>query len=169
MMIKEFTTYRPTSSHLLIGALAVLTLFIISTLGLNISTWQDDWSLTHQTPESPVISTKTSTNSIIKNLHNEHLFGNAANPLGHMPISSLQFRVIGIAKVQDQPEYSKAYISIAGNSGKIFRIGDLLPYGVRVYDITDDTVILENNGQLEKLPIPREPLAFKTKPNQEQA
>jgi hypothetical protein len=138
---------------------------VLSMISLNLSTWRADWSLTHKTPEAPVVIAKTASNNILKTLPNGHLFGNADNPLGHMPISSLQFRVIGIAKVSDQPEHSKAYISVAGNSGKIFRIGDLLPYGVRVYDITNDTVILENNGQLEKLPIPRDSLVFKSKTN----
>jgi hypothetical protein len=62
---------------------------------------------------------------------------------------------------------SKAYISISGQPGKIYQIGDNLPYGVKVYDITPDTVILENDGHLEKLPLPREKLLFKRKNIQE--
>jgi hypothetical protein len=167
MISKQLTTFRPTPAHLLIGTCVILALTVLSLLSFAISTWQADWILTQQTAETPAIPTKASVASVIQNLPHEHLFGNAANPLGHMPISSLQFRVIGIAKAQE-PERSKAYISIAGHSGKIFHIGDLLPYGVRVYDITEDTVILQNNGQLEKLPLPRESLTFKTKLSQEQ-
>ena len=58
---------------------------------------------------------------------------------------------------------SKAYISIDGQPSKIYQVGESLPSGVKVYDITPNEVVLENDGNLEKLPLPREQLKFKPK------
>ncbi len=91
----------------------------------------------------------------------KHLFGMSAT--GDMPITNLELRVTGIAREADaqSENVSRAYISIAGGVSKIYQVGDSLPDGVKIYDITSDTVILENSGKLEKLPMPRQKLQFK--------
>jgi len=91
------------------------------------------------------------------------LFGNTYSKNGDVPISDLELRVTGIVKVENETvgSASKAYISISGQPSKIFQVGDSLPYGVKVHDISFDAVILENGGHLEKLPLPRETLEFK--------
>jgi type II secretory pathway component PulC len=101
----------------------------------------------------------------ITSVPNEHLFGKMVSKTGAMPVTNLQFRVTGIVKVDTEKyeAFSKAYISISGQPSKIYQIGDSLPYGVKVYDITSDAVILENEGHLEKLPLPREHPTFKPK------
>ena len=106
---------------------------------------------------------------MIASIPDEHLFGKAFSKSGDVPITNLQLRVTGIVKVQDEENgsYSKAYISISGQPSKIYQVGDSLPYGVKVYAISHDTVILENGGRLEKLPLPREKLVFKPQHKQD--
>jgi type II secretory pathway component PulC len=125
--------------------------------------WRTDWVLAHQQNKTMTVSTEDQTAKLIASIPDRHLFGQALSGSGDAPISNLQFKVTGIVKVTNGKEgdTSKAYISISGQPAKIVEVGDNLPYGVKVYDITSDTVILENDGHLEKLPLPREPLQFK--------
>lgn len=123
--------------------------------------WHQDWVITHrhiETPSTPV--SKNESSEMIASLSNAHLFGKAVAKLSAVPITNLEFRVAGIVKAAAKAS-SKAYISVSGQVGKIYQIGDSLPYGVKVYDITGNAVILENNGHLEKLVLPREQLKFK--------
>jgi hypothetical protein len=56
---------------------------------------------------------------------------------------------------------------MSGQPSKIYQVGDSLPYGVKVHEITHDAVILENGGHLEKLPMTREKLKFKPRDTEE--
>ena len=134
--------------------------------------WRADWQVAHQVVTAkPVLKLTNAHVSLINDLPKAHLFGQAFSK-GQVPTSNLQLRVTGIVKADQSPlgafsKASKAYISIAGQPSKIYHIGDDLPYGVKVYDITTNMVILQNDGRLEKLPLPREPLAFKAKNNKD--
>jgi type II secretory pathway component PulC len=133
--------------------------------------WHNDWSLAHQEiTHAANVTAKDETADMIAAIPDEHIFGQNLVDSGNMPITNLQLRVTGIVKVEteDAKSVSKAYISISGQPGKIYQAGDSLPYGVKVYDITPDTVILENDGHLEKLPLPRERLQFKQRNTEEQ-
>ena len=128
-----------------------------------ISEWISDWKLTHAISHHVASHANSETSSLIASLPDAHLFGQAMTDLNDAPVSNLQFKVTGIVKVTsgNNKEVSKAYISLNGEPAKIYEIGDNLPYGVKVYDITTDTVMLENSGHLEKLLLPREQLVFK--------
>lgn len=137
---------------------AILTLLVGSTLFYSLWQWHTDWLFTHQPVPVTTQAAKTNeTSLLIAAIPKEHLFGKSV--ANDVPITNLQFRVTGIVKSDN--ESSKAYISIANQPSKIVRTGDSLPYGVKVYAITKDAIILENEGRLEKLPLPREPLEFK--------
>lgn len=125
--------------------------------------WHSDWVLVHQTTTIPSVTRSDEAADMIASIPSEHIFGKAFSKGGEVPITNLQLRVTGIVKVdaEDGIEFSKAYISISGQPSKIYQIGDSLPYGVKVYSISADAVILENDGHLEKLPLPREKLQFK--------
>ncbi len=132
--------------------------------------WRSDWILAHQTTSAvPTIAKTDDTAETIAAIPDDHLFGKLLSKTGEVPITNLQLRVTGIVKVDAEQSglFSKAYISISGQPSKIYQAGDSLPYGVKVYDITPDTVILENDGRLEKLPLPRERLKFKPKHREE--
>ena len=139
------------------------------TLIYSIWQWHSDWRLAHQEIKSTAaLLPDDETLSMINALPKAHLFGENISS-GNMPITSLQLRVTGIVKSLDENshEVSKAYISMSGQAAKIYQTGDSLPYGVKVYEINNDAVILENDGHLEKLPLPRERLEFKARDTEE--
>jgi type II secretory pathway component PulC len=143
-----------------LGLVIALGLLTLLTFFYTISQWHQDWLLINQSPPKSIAISDNEADRVIASLPENHLFGQEA---GNVPITSLQLRVTGIVKVDNEQgkEVSKAYISSAGAPSKIYEVGDSMPYGVKVHDITPDAVILENDGKLEKLPLPREPLAFK--------
>ena len=113
------------------------------------------------------ISNAHETADNIETIPNNHLFG-IAFAKGNVPITNLQLRVTGIVKVNNEQENnSKAYISMSGQSSKIYQVGDSLLNGVKIYAISNDSVILETDGRLEKLPLPREILQFKERTENE--
>lgn len=151
------TKSLPTLVSVLLGAALLLTLIF------SLQQWYADWVIAHASKTSAYISTKNETAEMIAAIPDEHLFGQNLTESGNAPISNLGLKVTGIVKI-DEPNaqsVSKVYISISGKPSKIFRVGDELADGVKVYDITSDTVILDNDGHIEKLPLPREGLTFK--------
>lgn len=142
-------------------ACAGLGVLVIAMLVICFSQWHQDWVLIHQRPSIAVVQTDPTT-AMINGLPKAHLFGEAFSK-GDMAITNLQLRVTGIVKVnqEDGSNFSKAYISVSGQPAKIFEVDDSLSDGVKIYSITPDSVILENDGHLEKLPLPREKLQFK--------
>lgn len=144
------------------GIAISLAILVCLTLLYTAWQWYADWLFAHQAIElapPPAVTDTTATMNIIPEAH---LFGQTLS--GDMPITSLQLRVTGIIKVEAEQNsaLSKAMISIAGQPSKIYRVGDILPLGVKIYGITQDAVVLENDGRLEKLPLPRPPLHFRS-------
>ena len=93
------------------------------------------------------------------------MFGNAAKTdTSILPITSLQLRLIGIVHAVPENK-SSVMISEANQIGKVYLVGDTLPVGVKVDAITEDGVILENAGRLEKLPLQRMPISFQRMPD----
>jgi type II secretory pathway component PulC len=149
------------TQRMMMGICLGIAILFGFTLLYTIWCWYDDWQLAHQANTQSVrVATTDETTNMITAIPDAHLFGQTDS---EMPITSLQLRVTGIVKKNDAQtgSVSKAYISISGQPSKIYQTGDDLPYGVKVYEITTDSVILENDGKLEKLPLPRERLEFK--------
>ena len=153
----------------LTGLCALLAAFTGITLLLCLKQWHDDWQLAHTPIAVPSASTENQTATLIASLPTEHLFGKSFSEGGDVPISNLGLQVTGILEGTDEDgnDISKAAISLSGAPAKIYLKGDILPDGIKVYNITDDAVILENNGHLEKLPLSREPLTFKPRDSEE--
>ena len=150
------------SQRTMLVIVATLGLLASIMFGFSLYQWTSDWILAHQSStEIPSLGTNE-TATLIASIPDAHLFGQSLNG-DEAPISSLQMHVTGIVKAEnaDGENVSKAYISISGQPSKIYQIGDDLPYGVKIYDITADYVILQNDGKLEKLPLAREKLQFK--------
>lgn len=147
----------------------VLGLILCVALMLFSRQWYADWKLVQQRviPTETISHHEDDNQKLIASLPNTHLFGKPISP-GSVPLSSLQFKVSGIVKTEISKD-SKVYISLAGGGSKIFHVGDKLPYGVKVYEITPDAVILENDGHLEKLTLTRDKLQFKTRTSLEHA
>jgi len=146
---------------LLLITMIVLFIAVFITAVYSIWQWRNDWILAHQSTATPPVFTKSNQDeNIINTLPDRHLFGKSASPsLTNVPISSLQLSVTGIIKMNDGQ--SKVSISRAGAPSKIYKVGDVVTSGVKIYDITADTIVLENDGRMEKLPMVREKLQFK--------
>lgn len=130
-------------------------------------TWYSDSQLVRAQSNgvAEVIISHDQRSDLIQQIPNWHLFGNAAKTENTtvLPITSLQLRLIGV--VRSVPESrSSVIISEANQTGKVYFVGDALPVGVKVDAITQDGVILENAGRLEKLPLQRQPLSFQGMP-----
>lgn len=144
-----------------LGALIVIT-------GISVATeWHSDWVLAHQ-PVGVVAHTTDASDKAMAALPKAHLFGQALMADGNLPITNLQCRVTSIIKVINAhgDDASRAIITINGDAGKVYQVGDALPDGVKIYQINANAVVLENEGRLEKLPLPRTQLVFKA-PNTE--
>jgi type II secretory pathway component PulC len=146
-----------------LGICAFLATLAFFTLIYTLWQWRDDWITAHQEIVTAPNLTTDRTAKMIASIPDEHLFGKSLTKTGEVPITDLELTITGIVKVNKEENgvFSKVYISMSGQPSKIYQVGDSLPYGVKIYDITDDTVILENGGKLEKLPMKREPLQFK--------
>jgi type II secretory pathway component PulC len=154
----DLDKYMQQTAFFSVIGLAILTCL---TLFYDLWQWHSDWRLIHQ-PLPPLHQVTTSQIINLDNIPAAHLFGKPLAKITDVPISSLHLQVTGIVKVENgQEEHdSKVYLSISGQPSKIYRIGDNVS-GVKIYSITPDTVILENNGRFEKLPLHREKLQFK--------
>jgi len=103
---------------------------------------------------------------LITQLPEWHLFGKygVVEQSAILPVTSLQIRLIGVIKSTPE-KFSRVIISEENQPGKIYSTGDTLPAtGVRIYAITEEGVVLNNSGRLEKLPLPRPPLIFQGMP-----
>ena len=143
------------------GLLISLISLSIYTSWFIIHSWRSDWQLAHH-KTSPVALLKSQPDDQVAQVNAlplRHLFGQAIHSVGNMPLTNLQLHLTGI--VHGYAE-SKAYIAIASQPGKIYRTGDRLSDGAKIYAITDDTVVLQNDGRLEKITLARHPLEFKT-------
>jgi type II secretory pathway component PulC len=151
----------------LLGACAALSVVVLATFTYVVSAWYLDWKLAHQTVATTINVDADANARLINSIPKLHLFGLSATR--DMPITNLQLRVTGSAREANakNENTSKAYISTSGQPSKIYQVGDSLPDGVKIYEITPDTVILENAGQLEKLPLPRTKLTFKPRDSEE--
>lgn len=138
--------------------LGLLTLF---TLFYDIWQWHSDWRFIHE--PLPNLPAKTAQTIDLSNIPDAHIFGKPLAKTSNVPISSLHLQVTGIVKIENNQDDkgSKVYLSTSGQPSKIYRIGDSVSSGVKIYSIESDAVILENNGRFEKLPLQREPLQFK--------
>lgn len=145
-----------------------LSLVLFCTMAWGITTWTADWQLIHESapaidikPNHPMAAETSAVNS--------HLFGQALTADGGAPITNLALRVVGISKVFNESgnDVSRATISIAGDAGKSYQVGDALPDGVKIIGIERHFIMLENNDHLEKLPLPREQLIFKPRASPE--
>ena len=152
-----------------LGGSALLILLICTTLLYSLWQWRSDWILAHQSLPSLSATFSADKNaSLISAISGEHLFGQSISN-GNLPLSNLQLQITGIVKTDPKQNaaLSKAYISISHQPSKIYQVGDHLTSLVKVYDITADSVILENDNHFEKLSLSREKLQFKERNTRE--
>lgn len=140
-----------------IAAILVLLLLIGLTVTHDFNLWQDIHGVA-ATEGPPQVITASSTDKISK-IPSWHLFG-GSDDQNALPGTRLQAVLSGVMMAQPTRD-SEAIISVAGEAAKVYRVGDELNgVHVTVHAITNDGVILDNGGRLEKLTLERPPLEF---------
>jgi type II secretory pathway component PulC len=167
-MFEEITAPLITTEW---GRRAGLLLLIILSISLIVTvlqapwTWHADYILAHRTYYSPAaaLDFADQTTAYIMRIPQRHLLGHP-KAYSHtvIPITSLQLRLIGVVQSTSKSA-SRVIISEAGQTGKVYQIGDVLSSGVNISGTTMDGVILDNGGHLEKLPLQRTPLIFQAR------
>jgi general secretion pathway protein C len=90
---------------------------------------------------------------------NAHLFGAGVVSSGSdAPATSMPLILAGVIADPD-PARGVAIIGENAAAGKLYAVGAAIPGGVRLHAVYADRVLLERNGGLETLMLPRTPLA----------
>ena len=95
-----------------------------------------------------------------------HLFGYHPQASAAMPVTSSELHLMGIIQVGTQDEgadntASKAIVSANGGVGKVYQVGAIFPNGIKLNAIHPDSIVLDNGGHLERLPLQRKMLEKK--------
>lgn len=143
------------------GAVSLSVLIIILVI-ISIYHWRQDTLLARAGTKPSQVTEITDAGQLITQIPRFHLFGYHGGAES-LPITSLQLRLVGVIKAEPE-QFSRVIISEGGKPGKVYRVGDTLAGGVRINAITEDGVILENEGRFEKLPLRRNPLQFQGMP-----
>ncbi|MGV3740597.1 MAG: type II secretion system protein N [Gammaproteobacteria bacterium] len=77
--------------------------------------------------------------------------------------SGLDLSIAGIVFSSD-PSKSMVIINAPGNQTQTFSIGDTVPGGAKIKQITPDGVVLKRDGELESLSLPKDELIFESEP-----
>jgi type II secretory pathway component PulC len=146
--------------------LGLAGMLLIYTLVSMLFAWHADFVISQgQTAiSSHAEDVASAETTLIAGLPAAHLFGMQADEdTDFLPITSLQLHLTGIIK-DTEDNVSKVIISEAGQPGKIYSVGDALTTGIKIYSISEDGIVLEHGGRLEKLPLVRAKLQFQDKP-----
>jgi len=86
---------------------------------------------------------------------NAHLFGEAQSAsASDAPQTSAPLVLAGVLAVPD-PKKGMAIIGPSAGAAKLYPVGGALPGGVRLHEVYPDRVLLDRNGVLESLLLPR--------------
>jgi general secretion pathway protein C len=89
---------------------------------------------------------------------NAHLFGVAgAQAGGNAPQTTMPLILAGVLAGKD-PAKGQAIIGESASSAKLIGVGASIPGGARLNSVYGDRVLIERNGRLETLMLPRTPL-----------
>lgn len=97
----------------------------------------------------------------LRTISDLHLFGVASKqkPVQQAPIEAkkthLKLTLRGVFAA-DNPEQAMAIIANARGKEKVYRKGETIFSGVKLYAVYPDKVILERSGNFESLPLPRD-------------
>jgi general secretion pathway protein C len=89
---------------------------------------------------------------------NAHLFGTApvaARSDANAPQTSMPLVLTGIIAGND-PQNGLAILGQTAQTAKVHAVGDTVPGGARLHSVYVDRVIIDRNGQLESLVLPRQ-------------
>ena len=83
-----------------------------------------------------------------------HLFGDYASDYDDLPETRLQLTLAGTEISTTDAKASLALITAPGQNTKLYHIGANVPGGASIHAIQKNRVILNDNGELERLTMP---------------
>lgn len=105
-------------------------------------------------PMQPALNPAVELASVV----NAHLFGVAgAQAGGNAPQTTMPLILAGVIAGKD-PSKGQAIIGDSASSAKLIAVGAAIPGGARLHSVYGDRVLIERNGRLETLMLPRTPL-----------
>lgn|SRR3990167_6406926 len=159
--IKTFQSNRPIERHLSKLSLhsslplvltAIFGFLLLLALGQFINTFT-----AHRIKIIPISANKAITPAY--NLADLHLLGVYTASLDTLPDTTLQLTLEGTAVDLNHPNASRAVIDAPGHAAKIYQIGNALPGNATMTRIDKYYVVVNDNGTLEKLPLPIETIS----------
>jgi general secretion pathway protein C len=113
------------------------------------------------TASSVTVPDQTSRNDV-QTIVSAHLFGVAnvenADP-NNAPPTQVALVLAGVMATED-PKRGYAIVGESAANAKVHLVGSQLPGGVRLYAVYPDRVLIDRNGQIETLALPRQPGGF---------
>ena len=76
---------------------------------------------------------------------------------------TLQLVLTGTIAGND-PQNGLAILGQSAQTAKVYAVGDNVPGGAKLHSVYSDRVIIDRNGQLESLALPRQPSAGHPRP-----
>lgn len=137
------------------GAVALLTLAIAAEAALLITRQAPGVPAPSEDDGAQAATPSPARRNNVSEIIAAHLFGkSAAGADGNAPKTSLQLVLAGVLATSD-PQKGQAIIGPAANTAKLYGIGQALPGGARLNAVYTDRVLIENNGGIEALYLPR--------------
>jgi general secretion pathway protein C len=112
----------------------------------------------------PVATQQPARRADVAAIANSHIFGAPAPPeqppqdAANAPQTSMPLVLTGIISNED-PQNGLAILGESAASAKVYGVGDNLPGGAKLHSVYSDRVLLDRNGQLESLALPRQIVA----------
>lgn len=118
------------------------------------SIWQ--FGVAVRSPHTSAVKMQKPAPISMPNIANQHLFGIYVKPelTAALPISQLQLSLSGTFYNESNPTASYAILSSPGSTSKVYKVGDLLPGNVKLSAVHTKFIVINDNGQLEKLLLP---------------
>jgi general secretion pathway protein C len=112
------------------------------------------------TPAPPVAEPPRSVN--VAAITNAHLFQAAAvapaQNAANAPQTRMPLVLTGIIAADD-PRNGLAILGPTAAAAKVYAVGDSVPGGAKLHSVLSDRVVIDRNGTLESLMLPRQPLS----------
>ena len=86
---------------------------------------------------------------------NAHFFGTAKQDSANAPQTSIPLVLTGTIAGSD-PQNGLAILGQTAQTAKVYAVGDNVPGGAKLHSVYSDRVIIDRNGQLESLALPRQ-------------
>jgi general secretion pathway protein C len=138
----------------------VVVLVLVLALGVD-AAWIVTRALSHgptlPPPAAPAALARPSVNPTLQlaTIVNAHLFGASATATGSdAPTTSMPLILAGVIADRD-PGKGVAIIGENAAAGKLYSVGAAIPGGAHLHAVYSDRVLLERNGGLETLMLPR--------------